>query len=127
MVQGWADIEAGKFRATPFRLIKRRRRWGRRLRDRVSRVHARCRGRPGRRHGGAGHAEEDVGGGRALPFNLALVYLGLGDNVRALDNLEQARAADSQMMPWIGRDAMFDPLRAEPRFEALMKKLNFVE
>ena len=61
-----------------------------------------------------------------LPFNLALVYLGLGDHARALDNLEQALAADSQMMAWIGRDAMFDPLRSEPRFKALMKKSNFV-
>jgi hypothetical protein len=31
------------------------------------------------------------------------------------------------MMAWLGRDAIFDPLRAEPRFMALMKKLNFVE
>lgn len=37
-------------------------------------------------------------GGRVLSFNLALVYLGLGDHARALDNLEKARAADSQML-----------------------------
>jgi hypothetical protein len=30
-------------------------------------------------------------------------------------------------MAWLGRDAIFDPLRSEPRFKALMKKLNFVE
>ena len=60
-----------------------------------------------------------------LPFNLALVYLGLGDHVRALDNLERALTANSQMMAWIGRDAIFDPLRSEPRFMALMKKLHF--
>jgi len=66
-------------------------------------------------------------GGKVLPFNLALVYLGFGDHMRALDNLERALAADSQMMAWLGRDAMFDPLRSEPRFMALMKKLNFVE
>jgi hypothetical protein len=29
-------------------------------------------------------------------------------------------------MAWIGRDAMFDPIRSEPRFKTLMKKLNFV-
>ena len=66
-------------------------------------------------------------GGQVLPFNLALVDLGFGDHVRALDNLERALAGDSQMMAWLGRDAMFDPLRSEPRFMALMKKLNFVE
>ncbi len=30
------------------------------------------------------------------------------------------------MMAWLGRDAMFDPLRSEPRFIALVKRLNFV-
>jgi hypothetical protein len=59
-----------------------------------------------------------------LPFNLALVYLGLGDGARALDNLEQALAADSQMMPWIGRDAIFDPIRSEPRFVSLLNKMG---
>ena len=28
--------------------------------------------------------------GTVLPFNLALVHLGLGDHARALDNLEKA-------------------------------------
>jgi hypothetical protein len=60
--------------------------------------------------------------GTVLPFNLALVHLGLGD--RAIDNLEQALAADSQMMAWLGQDRMFDPLRSEPRFVALVKKLR---
>ena len=62
-----------------------------------------------------------------LPFNLALVYLGLGDRARALDHLEQALAADSQMMAWIGRDAIFDSIRSEPRFVALLRKLRFVQ
>jgi Tfp pilus assembly protein PilF len=62
--------------------------------------------------------------GSVLPFNLALVYLGLGDHTRALDNLERALAADSQMMAWINRDAIFDPIRSEPRFAALLKKMG---
>jgi eukaryotic-like serine/threonine-protein kinase len=62
--------------------------------------------------------------GTVLPFNLALVYLGLGDHARVLDNLERALAADSQMMPWIGRDAIFDPIRSEPRFVALLNKMG---
>jgi len=64
-------------------------------------------------------------GGRVVPFNLGMVHLGLGDHGKALDYFEQALAADSQMMPWLGRDAIFDPLRGEPRFKALMKRLNF--
>jgi serine/threonine protein kinase len=62
--------------------------------------------------------------GTVLPFNLALVHLGLGDRVRALDNLERALAADSQMMPWVGRDAIFDSIRSQPRFAALLSKMG---
>ncbi len=61
------------------------------------------------------------------PFNLALVHLGLGDHGRAIDELERALAADSQFLGWIGRDAIFDPLRSEPRFVALARRLHFTE
>jgi tetratricopeptide (TPR) repeat protein len=66
-------------------------------------------------------------GGRVAPFNLALVHLGLGDKAKAIDYIEQAMAADSQMIPWLGRDAIFDPLRSEPRFQALLRQLKFIE
>ena len=65
-------------------------------------------------------------GGEVAPFNLALVYLGLGDRARALDYLEQAFAAASEMLVWLKVDRMYDPLRSEPRFMALMKRMNFV-
>jgi Flp pilus assembly protein TadD len=64
-------------------------------------------------------------GGSVLPFNLALVDLGLGDRAGALDNLERAVVANSQMIPFVARDPLFDPLRAEPRFVALMTRLGF--
>ncbi len=59
------------------------------------------------------------------PYNLALVSLGLGDRPRALDYLEQAQAADSQWMMYLKVDRIFDPLRADPRFVALMEKCHF--
>jgi hypothetical protein len=59
-----------------------------------------------------------------LPFNLAIVQLGLGDRQRALDYLERAYVSDSQWMGWLNKDRMFDPLRSEPRFAALMRKLR---
>ncbi len=63
--------------------------------------------------------------GYVQPFHLAIIYLGLGDRARALDGLEKAYAAHSQSMGWLKMDRIFDPLRAQPRFIALMKKLNF--
>jgi eukaryotic-like serine/threonine-protein kinase len=66
-------------------------------------------------------------GGEAAPFNLALVYLGLGDHTRAIDYLEQAYAASSQGLVWLKRDPIYDPLRSNPRFIALMKRLNFLK
>jgi hypothetical protein len=63
--------------------------------------------------------------GQPLPFNLALAYIGLGDRQRALDSLELAYAADSQWMGWLKNDHIFDSLRSEPRFKALLRKLRF--
>ena len=63
-------------------------------------------------------------GGEVLPFNLAIVHLGLGDLKLAIDYLERAYAADSQWMGWLKKDRMFDPLRSDPRFVALLKKLR---
>ncbi len=64
--------------------------------------------------------------GYVAPFNLAIVSLGLGDRARALDYLEQAYEADSQWLGWLRNDRIFDPLRSEPRFISLMKKVGFV-
>ncbi len=63
--------------------------------------------------------------GVVTAFNQALVALGLGDRARALDSLERAYAEDSQWLGWLNLDKAFDPLRSEPRFAALLKKLGF--
>ena len=62
--------------------------------------------------------------GSVTAFNLALVSLGSGDHARALNCLEQAYAADTQWLGWLRNDRIFDPLRSEPRFVALLKKLR---
>ena len=60
--------------------------------------------------------------GYVPPFSLALVYIGLGDHQRALDYLEQAYATHSTWMTFLKMDKVFDSLRSEPRFIALLKK-----
>jgi hypothetical protein len=42
-----------------------------------------------------------------------------------LDYLEKSYAEDTQWLGWLKRDRTFDPLRSEPRFVALMRKLRF--
>jgi TolB-like protein/class 3 adenylate cyclase len=58
-------------------------------------------------------------------FNLALVELGLGETDKSLDMLAKAYATDSQWLPWLRNDRIFNGLRKEPRFEALLSKLHF--
>ncbi len=54
----------------------------------------------------------------------AWAYLGMGER-GALDGLEKAYRAHSQLMNMLKMDRIYDPLRSEPRFIALMKKVNF--
>jgi len=125
MIDGWADLEEGKFRdAIP--ALKRAK--AMESPPFVTAYLAFAYGAAGDRDSATAELaalKKMSKDGTVLPFNLALVYLGLGDRPRALDHLERAFAADSQMMAWIGRDAIFDPIRSEPRFVALMKKMGF--
>ncbi len=63
--------------------------------------------------------------GEGLPYDLALYYLGQRNTARTLDYLEQAFAADAQSLVWLKEDTIYDPLRQNPRFIALMQKMHF--
>jgi len=55
----------------------------------------------------------------------ARVYLGLGDNARALSLLERAVAdRDSFLANESLAESFFDPIRADPRFAALVAKIG---
>ena len=58
------------------------------------------------------------------PFWPTLIYLGLGDKDRALDGLEKTYQAHSPLILAIKAVRLFDPLRTEPRFIALLKKTH---
>jgi TolB-like protein/Tfp pilus assembly protein PilF len=58
------------------------------------------------------------------PYAVALVFLGLGENERALDELERAyETGDTNYLFIIKVDPLLDQLRGQPRFEALAEKI----
>jgi serine/threonine-protein kinase len=124
MLDGWADLEVRNFRkAIP--ALKRAK--AMESPPFVTAFLAFAYGAAGDRAGASAELadlEKRSPEGKVLPFNIALVHLGLGERARAIDDLERALAADSQMMVWIGRDAIFNSIRSEPRFIALLKKIG---
>ena len=52
-------------------------------------------------------------------------YLGLGDKDEALTFLERAYAEQDPALFWLKMSPIFDPLRSEPRFQALLRRVNF--
>jgi tetratricopeptide (TPR) repeat protein len=59
------------------------------------------------------------------PFSTAIIYLALGDKDRALAGLEKTCEVHSQWLFLLKVDKIFDPLRSDPRFVALLKKAGF--
>jgi TolB-like protein/Flp pilus assembly protein TadD len=57
-------------------------------------------------------------------YLIALIYIGLGDKTKAIDYLEREYLNhDNIDTAWIRVDPMLDPLRGDPRFEALTEKI----
>jgi len=58
------------------------------------------------------------------PYNLAIIYTGLGDKDRAFEVLNRAVDEDSYMMTQVPARPMFDSLRSDPRYPALLRRMN---
>lgn len=59
------------------------------------------------------------------PAAVALAYIGLGETNRAIDWLEKARDEHSTTLVLLDIDPIFNPLRSQPRFQALVSGMNF--
>lgn len=57
-------------------------------------------------------------------ISIARNYALLGNRDQALQNLEQALSVRAYLLPWVKSDPHFDILRSEPRFNAIMEKMN---
>ena len=60
-----------------------------------------------------------------VAYRLAAVYVALGDKDRALSLLEKDYRQRSSWLDRLKVDPVMDPLRQEPRFKQLMRKMNF--
>ncbi|HEU0274637.1 MAG TPA: tetratricopeptide repeat protein [Candidatus Udaeobacter sp.] len=57
-------------------------------------------------------------------YLIAIIYIGLGEKDKAIDDLEREYINhDNIDTAWIRVDPMLDPLRGDPRFEALAEKI----
>jgi adenylate cyclase len=62
---------------------------------------------------------------QGLAYDRAIVYLAIGNKEEALRWLEQSYAdRDGANLSWINVEPILDPLRGEPRFEALVQKVT---
>ena len=58
-------------------------------------------------------------------FSMAIICIGLKNRDEAFDWLGKAYQDRSTYMVWLKTDPLYDPLRSDPRFNPLMKKMGF--
>jgi TolB-like protein/DNA-binding winged helix-turn-helix (wHTH) protein/Tfp pilus assembly protein PilF len=60
------------------------------------------------------------------PSYLAIIWMGLGDNKQALTWLDHGYEDRSEHMLYLGLEPLIDPIRSDPRFTVLLKKVGLL-
>lgn len=68
--------------------------------------------------------QEEERTGYVPPLALASLHLGLGNLEAAVDRIEEAHAQRHHGLVWAGVSRLWDPLRGEPRFQALLRSMG---
>lgn len=68
--------------------------------------------------------QEEERTGYVPPLAFAWIHLGLGQTEAALDRIEEAYAERHHGLVWAGVAGSWDPLRGEPRFQALLRAMG---
>jgi tetratricopeptide (TPR) repeat protein len=61
------------------------------------------------------------------PYDLAIVYVGLGEKDRAMEQLNHAYEEQSGWIIYLKVEPFFDPLRSDPRFQDLLRRVDFIQ
>ena len=59
------------------------------------------------------------------PYDLAVLYTGLGDKDRAIEQLNKAYDDRAGWIINLKVEPLFDPLRSDPRFAELLRRMKF--
>jgi hypothetical protein len=65
-----------------------------------------------------------VSSSRVSPYDLAILYTGLGDKDRAIEMLNKAYEDRAGWTLYLKVEPLFDPLRTDPRFNDLVRRLD---
>ena len=63
--------------------------------------------------------------GHVAPFWHSILYASLGDVDAAIDYLERSYAQSDVWLVWLNTDPRLDSLRADPRFQQLLRRVGF--
>jgi len=59
------------------------------------------------------------------PMEFVLAYIGLNDNDHSLKYLQESYETRDHFMPYIATLPFLDPLRSDPRFQEILRKMKF--
>ena len=60
------------------------------------------------------------------PYGIAQIYVGLGEKDRAFEWLERAYLDRNWLMAFLKVEPAFDPLRSDPRFRDLLRRIGLL-
>jgi hypothetical protein len=61
------------------------------------------------------------------PVDVATIHLGLGERDQAVEWLERALKERAYGLVFLPTDPRFDPLRSDPRFAAVMRRVGLLQ
>ncbi len=61
------------------------------------------------------------------PHHIALIYAALGQKDQAFEWLEKTYEDRAGWLVWLQLEPTLDPLRSDPRFQDLLRRMNFPE